>query len=174
MSWLTDRKRVWRVILLALLAISTLGPWGFDVIHVPAEFPCSAPHVRLSGDFCGLPLRFFWGISAIINDLPAMLTATAFWSYFVPNIMFIGFMQLPLLPLLSGAILLWRENHAPLHGVHLVAVKLTLLITGLQTLLLGLIGRLHWTLWGLWLYLSTLVLLLALEIMLRRTRSATG
>jgi hypothetical protein len=173
-SWLTDRRRIWRVMLLALLAISTLGPWVFGITHVPTRFPCSEPNVRLRGDFCGSPMPFSGGILAILNDLPAMLADTAFWPYFVPNIMSIGFMLLPLLPLLSGAILLWRENHAPLHGVHLVAVKLTLLITGLQTLLLGLIGRLHWTLWGLWLYLSTMVLLLALEIMLRRTKSATG
>jgi hypothetical protein len=167
MSWLTDRKRVWRVILLALLAISTLGPWAFEVIHVPARFPCSAPNVRLRGDFCGLPLPFSWGI---INDLPAMLTDTAFWSYLVPNMMFMGFMLLPLLPLLSGAILIWRENDHSLHGVHLATIKLTLLITGLQTLLLGLIGRLHWTLWGLWLYLGAAAGLLVLEGLVKNRR----
>jgi hypothetical protein len=174
MSWLTDRKRVWRVILLALLAISILGPWGFDVIHVPAEFPCSAPHVRLSGDFCGLPLSLSWHLSMLISGLTYMITAE-FTISFVPsmllNLVVVG---LPLLPLLSCAVMILRENGRRLHSVHLVLMGLALVGVSLNALLMGLAGRLHWTLWGLWLYLSTLVLLLALEIMLRRTKSATG
>jgi hypothetical protein len=67
---------------------------------------------------------------------------------------------------------IWRENDHPLHGVHLVVIRLTLLVVGLETLLLGLIGRLHWTLWGLLLYLSAAVGLLVLAVLVKNRRIA--
>ena len=46
--------RFWRVIILAMLMVSFVGPWFFDVIMVPAEYECNLPFVRLDDDFCGL------------------------------------------------------------------------------------------------------------------------
>jgi hypothetical protein len=39
LSWLNDGKRIWRVIALAMLVLAFLGPWAFDRILVPAEYP---------------------------------------------------------------------------------------------------------------------------------------
>jgi hypothetical protein len=44
-------KKYWRAALLVLLLAAFIGPWAFDPINVPAEYPCSAPFVRLGGDF---------------------------------------------------------------------------------------------------------------------------
>ena len=43
--------------MLALLVGAMLGPWIFDLINVPAQYPCD---FRLVGDFCGVLLSGFW------------------------------------------------------------------------------------------------------------------
>ena len=55
MSWIVEHKRLWGIAILALLLLAILGPWAYDQINVPAEYPCSAPFIRLEGDFCGVP-----------------------------------------------------------------------------------------------------------------------
>jgi len=64
-----------RVILLrgALIAVflaSMAGPWFYDEIMVPAQYACSAPFIRLEGDFCGLPVS---GFHLIIFPMGALL-----------------------------------------------------------------------------------------------------
>jgi hypothetical protein len=56
MSWINEHKSVGRVAVLMLLLVAMMGPWTFDLINVPAEYPCSAPNIRLDDDFCGTPL----------------------------------------------------------------------------------------------------------------------
>jgi hypothetical protein len=56
MSWINEHKKVWRVAVLMGLVVAAMGPWIFDLISVPAEYPCSAPYVRVYDDFCGEPL----------------------------------------------------------------------------------------------------------------------
>jgi hypothetical protein len=57
MVWTNEYKKVWRVAVLVLLLVAIMGPWTFDRIHVPSEYSCSSPYIRLEGDFCGIPLR---------------------------------------------------------------------------------------------------------------------
>ncbi len=64
MSWINKHKRVWRVAILVLLLVAIMGPWTFDRINVPSEYPCS---VRLEGDFCGTPMSGIWIFSWIIG-----------------------------------------------------------------------------------------------------------
>ena len=54
--WFVNYKNILRGAILLLLIISLLGPWTFDQINVPAQYPCTPPIVRLYGDFCGVPL----------------------------------------------------------------------------------------------------------------------
>lgn len=49
----------WRTAALTLLLIAMAGPWVYDLIHVPAQYSCDGPNVRLQGDFCGLPFPGF-------------------------------------------------------------------------------------------------------------------
>jgi len=50
--------------------LSIAGPWFYDEIMVPAQYECSAPFIRLEGDFCGLPQS---GFHLIIFPLGALL-----------------------------------------------------------------------------------------------------
>ena len=54
--------------LLSLL-VAIMGPWTFDLIHVPSEYPCSAPFIRLEGDFCGTPMSGGWILVCVMAVL---------------------------------------------------------------------------------------------------------
>ena len=75
MSWINNRRRLWGGILLALLLVAGMGPWGFDLINVPAQFECSAPFIRLKGDFCGEPVSAMRGLSVLLGDLAVGVVA---------------------------------------------------------------------------------------------------
>jgi hypothetical protein len=46
-------------------------------INVPAGYPCSAPFVRLRGDYCGLPFTGAAMISTIVGELASRAGALA-------------------------------------------------------------------------------------------------
>ena len=46
-----DRKQTLRIASLVFLFLAMFGPWVYDKIYVPAEYPCRFPNVRLEGDF---------------------------------------------------------------------------------------------------------------------------
>jgi hypothetical protein len=85
MSWINEQKRVWRVAILVLLLVAIMGPWSFELVNVPSEYPCSAPFIRLEGDFCGTPtlgIQYLVGtIVGVINRGVGLVTgATGFAS----------------------------------------------------------------------------------------------
>lgn len=47
MLWMNEHKRVWRVAILVLLLAAIIGPWAYDRVNVPAEYPCAPPFIRL-------------------------------------------------------------------------------------------------------------------------------
>ena len=47
MIWMNEHKRALRVALLILLLVAIAGPWAYDQVNVPAEYPCTDPFVRL-------------------------------------------------------------------------------------------------------------------------------
>ena len=77
MSFMTENKVLWRILILALFIISMLGPWAFDLLNVPAQYPCGKPSVRLYGDFCGSPISGFgvikWANSGFIYILDELI-----------------------------------------------------------------------------------------------------
>lgn len=62
-----SRRRMWLGAVLALAIVALAGPWVFDRIHVPAQFECSRPNVRLEGDFCGVPLSGVWVLGMVLQ-----------------------------------------------------------------------------------------------------------
>jgi hypothetical protein len=73
MSWVSRRRRAWRVPVLALLLVAVLGPWAIDRIVVPAEFACSSAFVRLEGDYRGAPLSGTWTLWAMVTEFTYVL-----------------------------------------------------------------------------------------------------
>jgi hypothetical protein len=65
-------KLNWRLLILALMLFSFLGPWGYDLLSVPGQFACEWPAFRVRDDFCGYPIP---GIIFIVNN-PLLLWTT--------------------------------------------------------------------------------------------------
>lgn len=127
--------------MLALLIVSLLGPWMYDVIHVPAEYTCDNPFVRLEGDFCGLPLS---GIK--------------FFTWFAG-----GFFHI--IPFFTTLPLIWKKETPRLRTINLVAWILALIPT--LTIFIFQIKDQAFRLWGLWLYILVAISALTVEMFIR-------
>ena len=176
MLWLMQHKNIWRVAVLVLLLVAVIGPWAFDEINVPAEYTCSAPNIRLEGDFCGLPMSGTWILLMVIGHLASvvvgLVTGTAYFSesesgpliYILNSAMLFVLAFLILLPLISTLLLILRGERRRWQVLHLVALGLaagTGLLFGLSSL-----PRLYGALWGSWLYIGVTLCALVLELMM--------
>lgn len=171
MSWISEHMTQWRVAELALLVAALMGPWFFDVINVPAQYPCSAPNIRLEGDFCGTPLPMawllFWMAVGSMDVAWGLVTGTA-------TVGDLGSFWLGLLlaiPFFSTLLLVLRGDRGRKRVFNMVAWGLALGVA----LVMGLSGYLKffWVLWGLWLYAALAACALVFEAMaLRRGGTA--
>jgi hypothetical protein len=171
MSWINEHKRVWRVAILVLLLVAIMGPWTFDRINVPAEYPCSAPDIRLEGDFCGMPISGIWIFSwmiggFIIMGVELVTGATGFadsGGEFLRAFLFIMVLLLLLLPIFSTLFLIVRGDRRRRQVFNAAAWGLAASIG----LLIGITiyQKLFWRLWGIWLYIGLAVSALILEVL---------
>jgi hypothetical protein len=169
MLWIDDHKGVWRAAVLVLLVVAAVGPWTFDRIYMPAEYPCRAPSVRLEGEFCGIPLAGAWVFSQVVaafmNLLVGLFTgATAFTDLVgdLPLFLFFGLIQLMVvLPFLSTLLLILRDGRRSGQAFHLALWGLA---AGACLLLrISNFSQMHRTLWGIWLYTGLAASALILE-----------
>lgn len=172
MSQITTHRRVYGFVILALLFIAGLGPWSFDLINVPAQYPCDAPFIRLKGDFCGEPVSAVRGVSALLGgSIVALITGDVAFIDWGQLFMMILYLFIVLLPLVSAA--RWvsgspqqRQSifHLAAWGLATIFVwfgySIRLLSTPLQFQLQFQPGQL----WGLWLYTGTVSIVLILEV----------
>ncbi len=163
MSWMNEHKRVWRAAVLGLLLVAITGPWIFDFIVVPSEYSCSAPAIRLEGDYCGIPMSGTWILLAVIGGLANMVVGLA--SGATVRIREFSFSLLGLLlvlPFFSTLLLILRGDRRRQLVFHVAACSL---VVGLG-LWLGLSSypKLFWVLWGVWLYVGLAASALILEV----------
>jgi hypothetical protein len=155
LSWLNDRKRIWRVIALAVLLLAILGPWAFDRINVPAEFPCSRPHIRLEGDFCGLPLSGLWNLAAIaLHFIGAIVGLITGGNVFIDWRLMLAYLLGAFLLLLPGysTLLLIRAGERRSRQIFNAAAWG--LALGVSLLYVSVYPYMHPALWGIWLYIG--------------------
>ena len=158
MLWIIGNKRLWRGIIVGLLLIALMGPWVFDIIHVSGEGPCSAPWIRLTGDFCGKPLSGAWILSQITGMVAGLVTGDR---VLVEVLLLFIFPVALLLPITSASILLLRGDQGCLLALHIPALLLAMSLI----LLSGLLSypRFSWVVWGVWLYVGAAAKTLILE-----------
>jgi hypothetical protein len=170
MKWINEHKRDLRITFFILLIVAISGPWFFDRIHVPSQYTCSAPNMRLDDDFCGLPLSITYFYFAMIGDLPhivtGLVTGTLSFGDASRQSLFFLFLFLPLLPVLSTAILILRSDHRRWHILHTVGLGLAA-GTGVWIAWLG-YSTASWVLWGLWIYIGLTISMWALEVLILR------
>ena len=170
MAWIAQHKTVWRVAILGVALVALMGPWIFDLTTVPSEYTCSAPHVRLDNDFCGLPLpgtwllQFLpiWFISVsgrlVAGDGNAVQQARESLTGLIPLLL--------VLPFFSTLLLILRGDRRRRQVFNVVAWGLA---AGIG-LLIGVsrYPRLYWALWGVWLYIALAASALILEVLTLR------
>ena len=173
MSWLDHHRRVWRVAILMTLPVAMMGPWTFDRVHVPSQYACSAPHIRLDENFCGILLPGTWFLSwpalwfLSASDRLAMGPtgladgARDFFIALLPSLL--------VLPFFSTLLLILRGDCRRRQVLNVVAWVLAVLAGG-AGLLIGVPGGTGrvWVLWGIWLYVTLAVTTLALEVLALR------
>lgn len=174
-DWLVDKIKSMRTILIPLLVLALLGPWSFDRIHVPAQYVCDFPNVRLYGDFCGLPFSGFhiaaWtagGIVDIVFQQTSTLTGLlARGDELLTAVVVLLVLGLTGLPLISTPLV----NHRKRWGTqvfHLVALSLAWLASLFALVFQFRTVRL--AAWGISLAFITSGLALMVEILLLRDR----
>lgn len=167
----------WRTVILILLVITFIGPWGYDRIFVPAQYECTPPNFRLEGDFCGMPLPGVWavmvGFGVIFSTLAGDADAT--FAVLLSRILFGLFALLTPLPIFSSVFLLssgeqsWPQvRHLKVWGVSAIAG------VGLFLWFILLPGQLSFHLWGAWAYWVLTIAALLLEIAVWRGNKRLG
>jgi hypothetical protein len=167
MSWLSKYIRGLRFALLVLLVVAIIGPWGFDRINVPAQYPCQAPNIRLEGDFCGLPLSGFWIFSLIVTEIPGTIVrifnGTAVNMDLRPLLLMMLFLFYLVVPIIITFLISWHENQHRRKAFHMASWGLAVGV-GLFFAIIN-YSNLFWKLWGIWLFIGLAAVALILEIL---------
>jgi hypothetical protein len=174
--WMNEHKRVWRVTWLVLLLVAIIGPWTFDHIFVPSEYLCSAPFIRLEGNFCGIPLSGISLLSTMAGGLAniagELVAGTTMFSDRFGELLFCLLGLLLILPVSSTLFLILGEDQRGRFVFHVTALSLAL---G-ASLWLAIISypKLFWVLWGIWLYVGLTASALLVDVVLQMGSSRTG
>lgn len=172
MSWINEHRRVWGIAILAILLLAGVGPWSFDLIDVPAQYPCSAPFIRLKGDFCGLPLPGMWVLSILPGALVALAVGTLTGELAFADVVRI-FLEIlsvlfVLLPVISALFLVLPGPLQYKSKLHLAAWGLAVVVIVRWLPLTFEYSPDH--LWGLWLYMGVVCSVLILGVVMFTVR----
>ena len=162
MSWINQHQRNWRIALLVLMVVAFMGPWAFDRVNVPSEYECSAPYIRLVGDFCGVPASGFRVCGGIISISVGLVTGEFVLFEMDREILISLLLLSPFLPVFSTLFLILRGDHQ--RGQVFTIIAWVLAICGSLFLGLNLYPIVSWAVWGLWLYIGLAASALILEI----------
>lgn len=172
-SWLDEHKNILRFAILTLLITTLIGPWMFDQINVPAQYTCDLPNIRLYGDFCGIPISGYQFFGFLVGGFFQMLFVLITGTFINrPRELLVGLSILPLVPFFTTLLLIWKKESRRLRTINLVAWILAFLTT--STLFIPQINDKVILLWGLWLYIITTVIAIALEIGIQRWERRSG
>ena len=170
MSFIVENKAGWRKFVLTLFIISMLGPWGFDLLSVPAQFPCSIPSIRLNGDFCGYPMPGFgaviWAFGSFFYILDDLIKGNI--AARIPELITLIYTWILVLPCFSILLLIRNKDSSRLQIINLIVLALACLPA--LTIFIQQIDRdqlvhLAYLLWGAWLYILMAIATIIFEIL---------
>lgn len=170
MEWVAERRRLLPAAEFVLIVIAFLGPWAYEQIHVPAEFACSPPNIRLEGDFCGTPfsgVQMITYLAQTFRGLPGALVRGEAWALSggIREVALAAFplaLALPLFTILGRIV--WSHSRV-WRAINLVAWALGFAAAGAFAVLGWLSDA--WTptqVWGLWLYFLLAMVVLIIEV----------
>jgi len=179
MSFVIKNKALWRALILALLTVSMMGPWAFDLLNVPGQYPCTPPNVRLNGDFCGSPVSGLAAFRMAAGGLFSMLSRLVNRKMPVPISEFMMALSLSfiVLPFVSMTLLIWKSDSRRLQILNLVVCLAACLPAAVvffsQTSRAQLV-HFAYLLWGVFLYLLSVICAMVLGLYLLRSSSRPG
>lgn len=171
LKWIRNHRRPIRAALVLVALLSFAGPWMYEQIMVPSQYPCSPPSIRLEGEFCGYPIYGIQIIGWIFIGSLQTAASYALGAGEVPQLGPIllvnafGLAVLAPLIVMSLSLLLGREWSSP------VLRYATWALATSAALAYGLSNypTVHLGQWGSWLYTFTAGLSLILEVTTRST-----
>lgn len=167
MSTITKHKGMWRAAAVVFFAVAMVGPWAYDMIHVPAQYSCDGPNIRLQGDFCGLPLSLLWALGTTVEALTRLTSGEIAFSDLSATFLFWSFFPLFFtLPAVITLLLVVRRG--PSTGWQ----RINILVSGLAAIGGGVyialqLTRPHSLPWGAALYAGVALIIVALEAVSR-------
>jgi hypothetical protein len=178
MIWINKHKRLWRTAALPLLIIALTGPWSFDLINVPAEYPCSLPNYRLEGDFCGIPFSLLWGIPVFFRSFFRIVSGLLAGTTIPPDLSWGLLFSVSSLVLFLPFLTTWSLISRGSHQSRFAVVSWGLVI-GVAYHFFGnsFLARPHpgldniWLYRGVWLYIAVAIIALVLELIMFKTGS---
>lgn len=179
MSFMTGSRVFWHLFILALLLVSMMGPWTFDLINVPAKYTCDMPFVRLYGDFCGYPMSGFqtvkWAAGGFFHVIDEFVEGN-FAMRFSELIFLFGALVI-VLPFFSNLLLIGKRDS---HGLQIMNVIVWGMVC-LPALTIFILQssrdqfvRFSYLLWGLWLYILVAIGAMIFEILVLRLDMKPG
>lgn len=121
MTWISKHQPIWRTAVLVLLIVSFVGPWTGDRIHIPAEYPCSGPYLRVGDDMCNL-IGFVGVAYGVLSLAGVWATGTLINSELIQPLLFLGSCLLSVLPFFTTLLLIaLAKRH---HKLHILAWSL--------------------------------------------------
>jgi hypothetical protein len=179
MTWLIAHKQYTRITFMILLLVALSGTWAYDLIHVPAQYDCSLPNVRLQGDYCGIPFSVFGHYRVFLIPMIGHLGEAV--SFILAGqasvgIFLLSFGQpfLPLLPLLTTPILLLSHDGRYRHLAHLLILGATAGY-GLWYALFSLLRPYSpLSVWGVWLFTVLTISMFIIELWVFRANRRTA
>ncbi len=179
MSFIVKNNVWWRIFVLALFIIAMLGSWTFDMINVPAQYPCDLPFVRLYGDFCGLPMSGFetikWfggGVFYIFGEL-----IKGNFASLIPQLVLLICIFIVVFPFFSNLLLIQNRNSRRLQIIHVLVWGMACLFA--LTMFVSQTNQdqfapFVYSLWGLWSYILLALGAIVLEILVFRSDRTPG
>jgi hypothetical protein len=176
MSFIVENKVLLRKLVVAMFVISMLGPWSFDLLSVPAQFPCGYPNVRLNGNFCGAPFSGFRGLVWATRDFFFILDDLIKWHIVVriPELITFVSIWIIVIPFFSTLLLIRYPNSQRMQIINLIAwgmacfpaLRFFILQTGRDQLI-----HLSYLLWGIWFYIFAALGTIIFEVVVLRSHA---
>jgi hypothetical protein len=173
MSFIIENNVLRRKLVLALFIVSMLGPWTFDLLNVPAQYPCDMPSVRLYGDFCGYPMSGFgavkWAAGGFFYILDELTKGN--FAARIPELITLICMWIIVLPFFSILLLIGNRNSRRLQIINVIVWGLACLPTLTMFILQtnrDQFVQFFYLLWGLWLYILLAIGTIIFEILVLR------
>lgn len=162
-----------------LLGVALLGPWYYERVYMPPEFPCTFPNAKLEGDpYCGLPIPIFLEIFGYVRwgaGLAALFAREIMFSDWID--VFGVWRPLLILPFFITPVLILGGERSRWRTLSVIAWSLAAAAGGVYLYLAPF--RPFSLPWGPLLYLTVALVTLALELStltarLNRHPSRTG